>query len=556
MADNDPFIIGFSDSVHDRSVCLLHGNRIVAGIEEERLSRVKHGLSLYGMSRTDPGLFAQMNLENSSAVDNEARLMPAVAYCLDAAGIGLKDVAFFAGNSLHVGFPFRGRSLYINHHLAHAASAFYTSGFDEAAILLADGYGDVTASQTYETVMLAAGRGRDIEVLQTVSGRTTTYYDMENSIGVFYRIGTLLAGFGLFDEGKAMGLAGYGRPRHLDLVRQHLTFTPDAVRIDNKAVWDTCRAHLRGHESFEARADIAATFQALLEEMMLHYARRLRDLTGLDALCVAGGVGLNCVCNARLLSQSGFRDVFVVPAPGDNGISLGAAYYAAHAVLRLPRAPRMAHAYLGRGYGDQEHQAALDSHGGRVAWEILDQQRIAAKAARLLHDGQVVMWFQGGAEMGPRALGHRSILASPVKAETRDFINAHVKFREMFRPLAPIVLEDRARDYFDCAAASPFMLFSPPVKPATRDRAPAIVHVDGTARLQTLAASANPLLHRVIREFEGLSGVPIVLNTSFNGKDEPIVETPDQALRTFLASPVQHLFLGSHYVTKKDGPSP
>lgn len=551
MNQRNQFILGFSDSVHDRSVCIFDGARPLVAIEEERLSRVKHGLNLYRESRTNPALFASMNLENSGADANQERLMPAVRYCLDALGLQMADLSLIIGNSLHIAFPFREQAVYLNHHLAHAASAFFGSGFSEAAILVADGYGDLTSSQTYETVLLADGHDSAIDVLRRVTGRVSTYYDMENSLGVFYRIGTLLSGFGVFDEGKAMGLSAYGKPRHVELIRAHIAFEEGRVLIDNKAIWDACSAKLGGQSEFQPRADIAASFQALLEEVVMHYAQHLRATTGRKRLCIAGGVGLNCVSNAKLQKHSGFEEVFVFPAAGDNGIAFGAAYFAAHSILGLPRTAALHHAYFGRTYTASEVKEALSDKSSALNAEELPEGELTARAAAALHQGHVIMWFQGGSEIGPRALGHRSILASPVKASTRDHINALVKYREAFRPLAPMVLEECVAEYFEFDSSSPFMLFSPTTTKSTRQCAPAIVHHDGTARLQTISRAANSLIHQLITAFRALSGVPIVLNTSLNGKDEPIVETPTQALDAFLNSPVQHLFIEGHLVVKK-----
>ena len=546
----EPFILGFSDSVHDRSVCIFKGNQPLIGIEEERLTRVKHGLSFYGESRHNPSAFANMNLENSSAEDNTRRLTPAIDYCLTALGLNISDMDLVIGNSLHVGFPFRDRAIYINHHLAHASSAFFSSGFQDAAILIADGYGDITEAQTYETVVLGKGADNQIHFFNTVCGKVTNYYDMQNSIGVFYRIGTLLSGFGILDEGKAMGLSSYGTPRFYELIRRHIVFNKDSVLINNKAIWDVLSIKVRNIDNFNDRADVASTFQILLQEIILHYADILYEKSGSKNLCIAGGVGLNCVSNASLLKKSKFEQVFIFPAAGDNGISFGSGYYAAHQIFQLPRTQQLKHAYFGRIYSGDEIEDCLLNTPGNFKFKRQDLDLQATEAARLLSENNIIMWFQEGSELGPRALGHRSILANPGHIANKDYINSNVKFRELFRPLAPMILEEFASTYFDCSALSPFMLFSPPVREITTKVAPAIVHCDNSARLQTLSLEANPLLHKVITAFYQITGIPILLNTSFNGKDEPIVETPQQGLNAFLKSPVEYLFMDNYKITK------
>lgn len=546
----DTFILGFSDSLHDRSVSLFRNAEPIVTIEEERLTRVKHGLPLYGESRKNPSIFSQMALEKSDSATNENCLNASIRYCLDAAGITMDDIDIVIGNSLHTSLPFHDRALYINHHLAHASSAFYASGFEDAAILVSDGYGDPVAEQNYETVMLAHGNGNDIRVLKTVSGSVSNYYDMQQSIGVFYRIGTLLAGFGMFDEGKAMGLSAWGKPVYYDRISKFVEYGEDMIIINNGPLWDALSREIQEREIFEVRANIAASFQKHLEEMMMFYVDYLYKQTKSENLCIAGGVGLNCVSNAKICAASKFKNVFVFPATGDNGISMGSAYYAAHHVLRLPRTSQLQHAYFGRTYNHQEEKAAIDACKDRITYaELADEEKIA-HAVKLLSENKIIMWYQEGCETGPRALGHRSIIANPQTAAMRDNINENVKFRETFRPLAPIVTEEHVSQYFEFQQPSPFMLFSPRVKEITKKKAPAIVHTDGTSRLQTINATQNPILHALITRFGEETGTPIILNTSFNGKDEPIVETPEQALRTFLHSPVEYLFMDSFFISK------
>ncbi|MBM7774417.1 carbamoyltransferase [Actinokineospora baliensis] len=541
-----PYVIGFSDSVHDRALCLFHGAEPVVAIEEERLTRLRHGLDFQGLDRHDAAVFTKLDLDGGSSAEHTARLRRMVDYCLSAAGVAESDVRLWIGNSLHTAFPLLDRAVYLNHHLAHAASAFYGSAAAEAAVLVLDGYGDATGQDAYEAVSIYRGDERGLTLLHQVSGRPDGIH-LSESLGIFYRVGTVLSGFTVVDEGKAMGLAGYGTPRHLDRLLARMRFGESVVEIDNEGIWKDMREVPAA--SFAERADVAASFQAALERVMLFYARVARRLTGSDVLCVAGGVALNCLGNQRVLTESGFDDVFVFPAAADNGISLGAAYYGAHVILGQERTGGLATPCLGRAYARSDTAGALAEAGLDAEISDVGQDECARRAAAHLADGELVMWFQEGSEIGPRALGHRSVFGDPRSVDTRDHLNAAVKSREPFRPLAPIVLEEHVSEWFDCGR-SPHMLFTPPVRPRTAELAPAVVHVDGTARVQTLAATDNPVVHLLLREFLGRTGVPLVINTSFNLRGEPIVETPLDAVTAFAESPVRVLCADGFHVVK------
>ena len=553
MTTNAPYIIGFSDSLHDRSVCLLKGTELIVAIEEERLTRLKHGLPIYEKSRDNPALFSEMKLEDSPVSQTEPELKRCIEYCLNAAGIEEKDVSVFIGNSLHNFFPLREKAVFLNHHLAHAASAFYTSGFESAAILVADGYGDAVAPGVFETVAIGYGSGKRVEIDRMVTGKVSKYYDMENSIGVFYRIGTILSGFGMLDEGKMMGLSAYGIPCYVNQINAFIKYNDEDVTIDNESLWLSLSPELSRLKTFEDRSNVASSFQLVLQEIMLYYAKIAYRKSPSKNLCLAGGVALNCVANNYIREKGDFENVYVLPAPGDNGISIGGAYYAAHTLLGLERTQRIQNPYMGQSYSQKDVLSALEDHLDELAYShIPDDEALAKEIAEAVGNDEVVMVYNGGAEFGPRALGKRSIIASPKSVKTRDYINKYVKFREMFRPLAPMVVEEDVSEYFDINCPSPFMLFSPKAKDVTKKVAPAIVHVDGSARLQTINKDTYPMMHRVLSLLKEKSGVPIVLNTSFNGKDEPIVENPANALATFLKSPLNTLFMGSYMVTRRE----
>ncbi|WP_317796730.1 carbamoyltransferase family protein [Actinoplanes sichuanensis] len=540
--------MGFSDSVHDRSVCLFHGTRPVVAIEEERLTRQRYGIDFGGLDRRDEGVFRKLKLDAGSGDDHGRRLKPLIDYCLNAAGIRESDVTLWIGNSLHTAFPLYDRAVYINHHLAHAASTYFGSGAARAAVLVIDGYGDSVSSESYETVSIYRAEGAEMELVHRVAGVPDGLH-LSNSLGIFYRIATLLSGFGVVDEGKAMGLAGHGQPRYSADIMKHVRFETDRVLIDNEAIWAGCQ-HLR-FDATGDQADVAASFQSVLEEIVLYYARLAKTLTGEDHLCLAGGVALNCVSNQRVLESAGLATVWAFPAAADNGISFGAAYFGAHVLYRGGPAAGLKTPFLGRGYTRDEILAALETIADGVVVEEVGPMECSRRAAVAIADGRLVMWFQEGSEIGPRALGHRSLFGDPRLPHARDYINASVKSRESFRPLAPMVLEEEAPEWFSCER-SPYMMFTPSVRSQTRRVTPAVVHADGTARVQTLTADDNAVVHAMLCEFKRLTGVPMVINTSFNIHGEPIVETPLDAVRAFADSPVPVLCIDGFHVVKRE----
>ncbi len=547
----EPWIIGFSDALHDRSVCLLKGDELVVAIEEERITRKKHGLYIYDGIRNDPELFSKMNIESDPICQTEPGLIKCIDYCLKEAGISLNNVDIIIGNSLHDAKPLNKKAIYINHHIAHAASSYYTSGFQSSAILVLDGYGDLMGPNTFEAALMAVGIDEKIEVINSIHGKVSKYYDMQNSCGVFYRIGTILSGFGILDEGKMMGLSAYGQPKYSDQIESFIKMNQDNIEIDNGLLWLELKYLMDKKLEFIERADIASSFQYVLQKMILHYVNILYKVTNNKNLCLAGGVALNCVANNYVRENSKFDNIFISPAPGDNGISIGAAYYAAYKILKLPRKNIYPPNYLGKTYTNDEISLAIASVEDAIIVKSLKYDDLVQLVVNLLLKDQIIMFYQQNSEFGPRALGNRSILANPQRVEIRDYINKYVKHRELFRPLAPIVLEEKVKDFFCYDTKSPYMLFSPMVKEITKTIAPAIVHVDGSSRLQTVTKVTNLLVYDIITNFYNKTGCPIILNTSFNKKDEPIVETPKEALDVFLNSPVQHLFIGNFYITRR-----
>jgi len=560
-------ILGIGGFSHDSAAALVCDGKLVAAIEEERLSRIKHQGGV-------PILAAQACLDiaglKKDDIDHIAcymkplkRLVRRIPYRLMQ---GFRSPLFSSAylfyelvhNAQYV-VGMRGlcgkktRLHFLDHHPAHAASAFLVSPFDEAALLSIDYIGEWAAT------WLGIGRGTDLACLKTIN--------YPHSLGVLYSAITDYLGFRrASDEYKVMGLASYGEPEFEKEFDQIVTQSSDgSYRLDLS--WFQCHyapgsrvgyfspkfyerfgPPRRPDEPIEERhRNLAASAQRVLEKTVLNLATRLHEQTGLSQLCLAGGVALNCSMNGRLLREGPFSSIFVQPAAGDDGIAIGAAFQLYHRLTGSPRAFVMRDACLGPSYTDQQIRDALDL--AKISYEeVLD---IPERTARLIADGKIVGWYQGRMEFGPRALGARSILADPTRLDMKDLINKYVKHREEFRPFAPSILEERACEFFEGCRQSPFMLFVYPVRPEKRQQVPAITHVDGTARVQTVARDVNPLYYATIEAFERLKGVPMVLNTSFNVNKEPIVNTPLDAIRCFYGTGMDALVLGRYVVLKR-----
>jgi carbamoyltransferase len=441
-----------------------------------------------------------------------------------------------------------GPILFGEHHLSHAASAYFPSPFESAAVVTADGVGE------WATTTLGLGTGIDLELSHELR--------YPHSLGLLYSAFTAYLGFEVNEgEYKVMGLAAYGQPRYVDKVRKLIALADDgsfhldirwlayhrAARTFDHAFESLFGPPRRPEAEFDqTAADIAASIQLVTEEAMLGLARRARELSGADNLCLAGGVALNVLANARILREAGFRDLWVQPAAGDSGGCIGAATYLYHSVLRHPLRQPMPTAYLGPSFTPEQIHRFLEREG--IAHQTLAPAAIAPTVARLLASNHVVGWFQGRMEFGPRALGARSILANPTDPAMKDTLNAKIKHREAFRPFAPATLREAAGTYFELDGGgadweSPFMLLVARVRPDKRHLLPAITHVDGTARVQTVSAQQQPRFYDLLREFGKLSGVPVLVNTSFNVRGEPIVCTPEQAFNSFAHTDMDYLVL-------------
>ncbi|GAB7044176.1 MULTISPECIES: carbamoyltransferase family protein [Catenuloplanes] len=531
-------VLGINAIFHDPAAALIIDGRVVAAAEEERFSRRKHGKRPVPFSAWElPELSAAWCLESAGLSPAD---VDAVAYSFDPAltadaeSLGLRD----PWDHLRVDYARRAPQFlaaalpgldpdkvrFVPHHVAHAASAGLSVP-EDSAVLVLDGRG--------ESASHLAGVYRDGELTTLAAQR------LPHSLGLLYEDLTRHLGFlHSSDEYKVMALASYGTPRHLGLFRELVHADGEGgfrvERIDWPAL---AKARAADGEMTAEHADLAATVQARLEEVLLDLARWTYDAAGGPAtLTMAGGTALNCVANARLAAEGPFQRVWVQPAAGDAGTALGAAL----AVAR-PSGPvePFTGADLGRGWSDDELEAELR----RAALPYTRPDSIAAEAARVLAGNGIVAWFQGRSEYGPRALGHRSLLAHPGDPETQTRMN-DVKGREQFRPIAPMVRAERFADIFDGVYPSPYMLFVHTVKPEWKDRIPAVTHVDGTARVQTVHAETEPRVAEMLAEFERLTGLPVVINTSLNTAGRPMVDTPREAMELFGSAPVDLLALG------------
>jgi carbamoyltransferase len=552
---------------HDAGACLLRDGVIVAAAEEERFSRIKHDARLPVQSAAYCLVEACLEAEDLDYVIfyekpllKFERIVAGYAATYPRSGRAfVQAMQAWLGQKLWVRAQIRqaldydGEILFGEHHLSHAASAFFPSPFDEAAVVTADGVGE------WATTTLGVGNGIDLEVTHEIR--------YPHSLGLLYSAFTAFLGFEVNEgEYKVMGMAAYGRATKVDLVRQVIRLVDDGsfrlnmryfgyhhgLRSIDPAFIDLFGPPRDpGAELEQHYADLAASIQAVTEEAMLGVARRARELSGSPNLSLAGGVALNVLANARILRESGFENVWVQPAACDAGGCLGAATYLYHTVLRNERRHRMDTAFLGPCYTNAEIHTFLEREG--IPFTRLGEERLAPTVARLLADNHVVGWFQGRMEFGPRALGARSILANPTDPTMKDTLNAKIKHREAFRPFAPSTLLEAAPVYFDFGAPagepeSPFMLMTARVRPDKQHLLAAITHVDGTARVQTVARRQNPLYYALIEEFGNLTGVPVLVNTSFNVQGEPIVCTPEQAFNSFAHTDMDYLVLGDALV--------
>jgi len=590
-------ILGISCFYHDAAAALIHDGELVAAAEEERFSRKKHDsdfprlairycLETAGISAGDLDyvvFYEKPFVKFERILTTSLQVVPKSWKVFgDAMTTWLLD-KLWVKNLIRqeMGIP-SSRILFSEHHVSHAASTFLCSPFDEAAILTVDGVGE------WATATMGRGKGTDIKLLREVR--------FPHSVGLLYSAFTAFLGFEVNEgEYKVMGMAPYGTPRYVDKVHKLIHLDADGsfwLNMDyfcfhhsptqtynrrftdlfgepRDPAWHFFTASSGYPSYFEPKpsnynqlaaknqhyADIAASIQQVTEEIVLGMVRSLHQETGLERICMAGGVALNSVANGRIIKETPIREVFIQPAAGDGGGALGAALYAYHCALGKPRQFLMRHAYWGQEFGQGEINDFARGCGMAYQTYTREEELLDAVVAEL-QAGHVVGWFQGRFEWGPRALGSRSIIADPRRHDMKEIVNIKIKFREPFRPFAPSVLAESAERFFDLPDAprhypARFMLYVVDVKDGQADVLPAITHVDGTARLQTVHKTESPLYYKLIDRFGQATGVPVILNTSFNLKGEPIVTTPANAFSTFSRSGMDSLVLGNCLIRKE-----
>jgi len=577
-------ILGLNAYHPDSSACIIKDGQLIAAAEEERFCRIKHWAGLPKES---------------------------IRYCLTEAGIGLEDLDYIAlnrnpyanfhkkvnfvifkhpslalikdrlKNSLKVrgikdtlarefSIPTKdleAKVYNIEHHRAHLASSFFVSPFNKAAIVSLDGFGDFTSG------MVASGVENRIKVIYEIN--------YPHSLGLFYTAFTQFLGFKDFgDEYKVMGLSAFGRPKYTEALRDILILKPQGrfkLNLDyfsfykrkEPFAWDNAKPILQdnyalkfieifgeprtpGSKIDHIHCDIARSVQEIYEEAFFHILNYAFKISNTPNLCLAGGCALNSLANGKIFNHTPFKEIYIQPASSDAGGSLGAGYYLYHQLLGGKRSFRMTHAYWGPQFSDTEIKKEIDnvrqSLNGCAIEEVKDAEELCSRVAKFIAEGRVVGWFQGRMEWGPRALGNRSILADPRRPKMKDILNARIKKREWFRPFAPSVLVEKTQDYFQESYPEPFMLKVYPARDDKKSLVPAVINVDGTGRLQTVSKEENPLFWQLINKFEGLTGIPILLNTSFN-ENEPIICNPREALDCFLRTKMDVLVLGNYIVS-------
>jgi carbamoyltransferase len=576
MTKKHTYVLGLNTYDHDVSACLLRDGEIAYAIAKERITRRKHATGFH-KEAVDYCLEAEgIAFDDVDLVVRNCYILPVeemeqrLAYQDMPAFLSEDERAQAATDPLYL--TRSDKVVTISHHLAHAYSAFATCPFEEGALMVVDGVGSYSADVTEvyppsdETTPLAREsesyyrfRGCEIETLRKVwlepsrGVLSDEFYNMPGLGALYSRASTYV--FGDWNKcGELMGLAPYGRagamPSLMGLANGALSVPAWSAEFNRPWLADS-------GDKWEASPamphweDLAWRVQDDTERVLLARAVWLREATGAKNLCLAGGVALNCVANGRIAREAGYENVWIQPAAGDDGVAIGCAYYGHLALQKKPRSFVMRHAYVGREYTEEDVRAVADRRLVRLATRSAASTDICRDTAQVLAEGHVVGWFQGRSEFGPRALGNRSILADPRTAGMKDHLNARVKHRQPFRPFAPIVLAERAHEIFADHRESPFMLLAEHVRPEWRERIAAIVHVDGSARLQTVRQEHNPRLYGLLKAFDALTGVPVLLNTSFNVKGEPIVETPQDALECFLATGIDYLAIHDRLISKR-----
>ncbi len=594
LSTTPQYILGISAFYHDSAAALLRDGEIVAAAQEERFTRQKgdasfpeHAIAfclkaanITAQDLAYVGFYDKPLLKFERILETYVGVAPrGFRSFLKAGPLWIKDKLHME-KQIRDGLGYEGKILYAEHHESHAASAFFASPFEESGILTMDGVGE------WATASFGVGRGSELTLFKEIR--------WPDSLGLLYSAFTYFTGFKVNSgEYKVMGLAPYGQPKYVDTILTELVDLRDdgsftlnqqyfnyltGLTMTNGAFDKLFGGPPRVPESklTQREMDLARSVQEVCEEIMLRMARTVHRETGLANLCLAGGVALNCVGNGRILREGPFERIWIQPAAGDAGGALGIAQLIWHRFMKRPRVVRttdaMKGSYLGPAFTPEQIEQYLKSVGAK--YRRLERTDLLATAARLLSEEQVVGWFNGRMEFGPRALGSRSILADARSPKMQTQVNLKIKFRESFRPFAPSVLQDRVSDYFEIDCESPYMLLVAPVKkerriPMTFDQEqlwgidklnvprsdiPAVTHIDYSARVQTVSRETNPDYYDLIKQFECLTGCPVVVNTSFNVRGEPIVCTPEDAYRCFMRTHIDYLVLGPFLLDKTEQP--
>ena len=566
------YTLGISCYYHDSAASILKDGKVIAAVEEERFSRKKFDdgfpsmaidwcLNEAGISPENidsVAFYDKPILKFERLLDNYIAVAPRGLYSFLNVipkwlhkRIWIKDEI-----SKHLK-GFNGTTIFPEHHVSHAAHTFFTSSFDEAAILTVDGVGEWTTA--------SFGTAYDTTI------KLTNDIRWPHSVGLFYSAFTYFLGFKVNEgEYKLMGLSAYGKPKYYDLIMENLidvkndgsvhlnmkyfSFTYDKV-MTNQNFSDLFGISPRKEDSNaeQIHYDIAASAQLVLEDILLKMANHVHKKTGMKNLCLGGGVALNGVANYRILKEGPFENIHIPPSPGDAGSAIGSAQYLYYSYKKNKR--KIEHGvdiiknnvFVGPSYSNDEIRSFLDA--GKIHYKFLENNSLLETTAKLISEGNVVGWYQGKMEWGPRALGNRSILADPRDVKMKDVLNEKIKHREIFRPFAPCILEEHASEYFDIDIPSPYMLLVAPVKKP--EKIPAVTHVDGTGRLQTVSKDTNLLFYNLINEFYKITGVPVLVNTSMNVRGEPIVNTIEQAYNMIIKTDMDYIMLGN-YIVKRE----
>ena len=564
------YTLGISCYYHDSAAALLKDGHVIAAVEEERFSRKKFDddfpklainwcLKEAGITPEQidsVAFYDKPILKFERLLDNYIAVAPrGLNSFLDVIPKWLHKRLWIKTDIKKHLKGFNGEIIFPEHHMSHAAHAFYTSPFEEAAILTVDGVGEWT------TASFGIAKNNTIQLTNDIR--------WPHSVGLFYSAFTYFLGFQVNEgEYKLMGLSAYGKPKYYDLIINNLidvkddgsihlnmkyfAFTYDKVMTNDKFSKLFGIPPKKKHdETLQIHFDIGASAQKVLEEIILKMANHVHKKTGMKNLCFGGGVALNGVANYNLLKNGPFDNIHIPPSPGDAGSAVGCAQYSYHIhhsqkknIENNPSVTIRENVYVGPSYTNEEIRKFLDSN--KVSYEKLDEQSLLEKTAKLISEGNIVGWYQGKMEWGPRALGNRSILADPRDAKMKDILNEKIKHRESFRPFAPSIMEEYVSDYFDIDIPSPYMLMVTNVKQPKK--IPAVTHVDGTGRLQTVSAESNPLYYNLINEFYKITGIPVLINTSMNVMGEPIVNTPEQAYAMITKTDMDCIIMGDNLI--------